>query len=265
MELIDLNKKVILLCSAAVLLAGCGNTEEEQVIVPAPPVTAAAETPTEESEAEPETEPETETEPDTEPGTEPATESETEPETAQPTERDIPDGELVRVLDYIPDAVADLRYATTNNFTGKVIYDSGEAFLCYGTVKKLMKVQDELRERGFTIIIWDPYRPHEAQEKLWEVCPDPTFVADPRNGITSHSRGNTIDLGIVYTDGSKVELPSDFDEFSAIADRDYSDVSEEAAENSRMLEDIMVRNGFYGYWGEWWHYSDNDTYELIIP
>ena len=43
------------------------------------------------------------------------------------------------------------------------------------------------------------------------------------------------------------------------------DVSEEAAENSRMLEDIMVRNGFYGYWGEWWHYSDNDTYELIIP
>ena len=41
--------------------------------------------------------------------------------------------------------------------------------------------------------------------------------------------------------------------------------SEEAAENSRMLEDIMVRNGFYGYWGEWWHYSDNDTYELIIP
>ena len=102
-----------------------------------------------------------------------------------------------------------------------------------------------------------------AQERLWEVYPDPTYVADPRSGITSHSRGNTIDLGIVYTDGSGVELPSGFDEFSLLADRDYSDVSAEAAEHSQMLENIMVNNGFKGYWGEWWHYSDLNTYTLI--
>ncbi|MEE5993410.1 MAG: M15 family metallopeptidase [Oscillospiraceae bacterium] len=202
-------------------------------------------------------------------------------EEVQPTETDVPtesteptetvaviperipeDGELVRILDYIPDAVIDLRYATTNNFTGTVIYDVAEAYLCYGTIKKLIKVQDELKENGFRIIVWDPYRPEEAQERLWEVCPNPTYVADPRNGITSHSRGNTIDLGIVYEDGSEVELPSGFDEFSLIADRDYSDVSQEAADNSRMLEDIMVKNGFKPYWGEWWHYSDLDTYEI---
>ena len=254
-----MDKRPIILCAAMItLLAGCGDAPDEQVIVPEP-VTVRTEAPTTaaESETEPETEPPTTTaEPTTEPKTEPPT------TTAAPTDRDIPDGELVRILDYIPDAVIDLRYATTNNFTGKVIYDSGEAYLCYATVKKLMKVQEELRERGFRLIIWDPYRPHEAQEKLWEVCPDPNFVADPRNGITSHSRGNTVDLGIVYEDGSEVELPSGFDEFSALADRDYSDVSEEAAKNSQMLEDIMVKNGFYGYWGEWWHYSDVDTYEL---
>ncbi|MDE5771801.1 MAG: M15 family metallopeptidase [Ruminococcus sp.] len=179
--------------------------------------------------------------------------------------KDVPDGELVRILDYIPDAVIDLRYATSNNFTGTVIYDDTEAYLCYGTVKKLAKVQNELKEKGFSIIIWDAYRSSEAQYRLWEVCPNPTYVADPRNGTTSHGRGNTIDLGIVYADGSEVELPSGFDEFSLFADRDYSDVSEEAAENSRLLEKIMNTYGFNGYWGEWWHYSDENTYTLIIP
>ena len=175
---------------------------------------------------------------------------------------DVPDGELVRILDYIPDAVIDLRYATTNNFTGTVIYDDAEAYLCYGSVKKLAKVQEALKEKGFSIIVWDAYRSEEAQYRLWEVCPDPTYVADPRNGTTSHSRGNTIDLGIVYTDGSEVELPSGFDEFSLIADRDYSDVSAEAGENSRLLESIMNEYGFNGYWGEWWHYSDKDIYDI---
>lgn len=181
------------------------------------------------------------------------------------TERISLDGELVRIRDYIPDAEIDLRYATTNNFTGTVIYDDVEAYLCYGTVKKLSVVQEALRKKGLCILIWDAYRSESAQYKLWEVCPNPVYVADPRNGLTSHSRGNTIDIGLVYADGSEVELPSAFDEFSKLADREYSDVSEKAAENSRLLEEIMTKYGFKGYWGEWWDYSDTETYDLIFP
>lgn len=173
------------------------------------------------------------------------------------------DGQLVRILDYIPDVVIDLRYATTNNFTGTVIYDDSEAYLCYGTVKKLTQVQNELKEMGYCLLIWDAYRSPEAQWKLWETYPDPTFVANPNNGITSHSRGNTIDISMVYEDGSSVEMPSAFDEFAAIADRDYSDVSESAAANSRLLEEVMYRNGFTGYKGEWWDYSDTNRYDII--
>ena len=170
------------------------------------------------------------------------------------------DGQLVLIKDYIPDIYLDLRYATTNNFTGTVIYENDDAYLCYGTVKKLMAVQDALREMGLSLIIWDPYRPVEAQKKLWEVCPDPIYVADPKNGITSHSRGNTVDLGIVAADGSYVPVPSGFDEFSLLADRNYSDVSEDAARNSQLLEELMTANGFKPYWGEWWHYSDYTEY-----
>lgn len=172
------------------------------------------------------------------------------------------DGHLVRILDYIPDAVIDLRYATNDNFTGTTIYNDPEAYLCYGTVKKLMHVQSDLKEKGFRILIWDAYRSPEAQWKLWESYPDPTFVANPQNGLTSHSRGNTVDISIVYEDGSLVEMPSAFDEFSSVADRDYSDASEMAAKNAQLLENIMYNNGFTGYRGEWWDYSDINTYDL---
>lgn len=54
------------------------------------------------------------------------------------------DTALVRVRDYIPDIWVDLRYAGENNFTGAAIYDFSDAYLRYGTVKKLAAVQEAL-------------------------------------------------------------------------------------------------------------------------
>ncbi len=173
------------------------------------------------------------------------------------------DSDLVLISDYIPDIKTDIRYATENNFTGKVIYESDKAYLRYGTVKKLMQVQDELKKMGYQLLIWDAFRPTEAQWKLWEICPDASYVSNPNNGYSSHSRGNTVDITILRSDGSGVEMPSGFDEFTKLADRDYSDVSEEAAQNSKMLEDIMKKHGFSGYINEWWHYSDTVRYDVV--
>ena len=61
------------------------------------------------------------------------------------------DDEFVDVLDYIPDLVVDLKYSTVNNFAGKVIYKTNEVYLRYGTVKKLMEVQKELRTKGYLL------------------------------------------------------------------------------------------------------------------
>ncbi|MBQ3884682.1 MAG: M15 family metallopeptidase [Ruminococcus sp.] len=175
----------------------------------------------------------------------------------------IENGKLVLIKKYIPDIHIDLRYATDNNFTGQKIYSSSEAYLCYGTVRKLIKVQDRLKEFGLSLLVWDAYRPYEAQKKLWEVYPDPRYVADPRNGLTAHCFGNTVDVGLVTLAGELVELPSEFDEFSSKADRDYSDATEKAAHNAKLLEKIMEEEGFIGYSEEWWHYSDTEKYELI--
>ena len=181
--------------------------------------------------------------------------------TPTPLPEPVDDATPVRVRDYIPNIAVDLRYATERNFTGQVIYDFTEPYLRWGTVKKLMAVQQDLNNMGYGLLIWDGYRPPAAQFKLWEIVPDANFVANPYNGYSSHSRGNTVDVTLVTLSGDAVEMPSDFDEFAAIADRDYSDVSEAAAANARLLEMTMEAHGFTGYVNEWWHYSDTVRYE----
>lgn len=186
-------------------------------------------------------------------------ETETQPETAVPEPAP---GDFVRVLDYIPDMYQELKYAADRNFTGQVIYDFSDAYLRYGTVKKLAAVCNDLAELGLSLKIWDGFRPVSAQFKLWEVCPDPTFVANPEKGFSSHSRGNTVDVTLVDRDGNELEMPSEFDDFSAKANRDFSDCTETAAAHAQLLEVLMEKHGFYGYFDEWWHFYDNDQYPV---
>ena len=173
------------------------------------------------------------------------------------------DEELVNVLDYIPSLFVELKYGTEDNFTGTIIYNFAEAQLRYGTVKKLAEVQEELLGLGYSLKIWDAFRPVSAQFKLWEICPDGNFVANPNTGYSSHSKGNTVDLTLVLSDGTEIVMPTGFDDFTELADRDYSDVPAEAAQNALVLETVMTAHGFKGYQKEWWHYSDADSYPVI--
>lgn len=180
------------------------------------------------------------------------------------TEKEPENDEYVLVKKYIPDIYVELRYATENNFTGVKIYDFTEAYLRYGTVKKLTQVQKELKQQGYGLKIWDAYRPFEAQQKLWEVYPDPNYVANPANGMKKHNLGGTVDITMVAADGTVISMPTEFDDFSLKADRDYSDIEdEEAVKNVMILQNAMENNGFTGYQGEWWDYSDTVEYEAV--
>ncbi len=233
-------KRITILILVLLMLAGCGR-QEQPVPETTVPATTAATIP---ATTLPETVP---TEPETVPTMPPEPES---------------DETFVRVLDYIPAASQELRYATEHNFTGQVIYDFEDAYLRWGTVKKLRLVCADLAELGLYIKIWDGFRPVSAQFVLWEVCPNPTYVANPNTGHSSHSRGNTIDLTLVDGNGQELEMPTGFDDFSAKADRNYSDCTETAANNAQILELLMEKHGFTGYAGEWWHFSDTVSYPV---
>ena len=185
------------------------------------------------------------------------------PPAPQPLLRD-----FVRVRDHLPGIFQDLKYATADNFTGQTIYGFSDAYLRYGTLLKLARAQAMLSEENYRLLIWDAFRPVQAQFRLWEVCPDPVYVANPEKGFSSHSRGNTVDVTLVTADGKPVEMPTGFDDFSPLADRDYRDVSPSAAANAQLLEEVMSACGFKPYSGEWWHFSDTDQYpveEFFLP
>lgn len=224
----------------SLLLTGCG----QRLPAPPPEAPASAEEPVPPPVPAPEPKPESVPESEPEPRPEPAPE------------------DFVPAADYVPGVRVELKYAGSDNFTGQVIYDFTEAYLRYGTVQKLAAAQEALAAQGYSLLVWDAFRPTEAQFRLWEVCPDPVYVANPEKGFSSHSRGNTVDVTLVLPDGSPVEMPTGFDDFSPLADRDYSDVPEDAAVNARLLEDVMTTCGFKPYAGEWWHFSDTDSYPV---
>lgn len=222
-----------------------------------------------EPEPEVDVEPEVELDPEEEPEEESEEESEFEESTIQPdavedvfVAADPPasDSAFVKMSDYIPDLTVELKYATTDNFTDTVIYDFTDAYLRYGTVKKLIEVQAALAEYDLYLKVWDAYRPVSAQYTLWEVYPDSTYVANPNTGVSSHSRGSAVDVTLVDARGIEVEMPTGFDDFSTLADRDYSDCTDDAAANAQLLQDVMEDAGMTGYWGEWWHFSDTTSY-----
>ena len=205
----------------------------------------------------------------------PATEPPTEPKPTQPkptepipTEPSIKpsepnDKDFVLIVDYIPNVKVALPYATKNNFTGCRIYDFTDAYLRYGTVKKLRKVAEELQKQGIGLIVWDGFRPVSAQQKLWDVFPDPNYVSSPTTGRRTHCRGNTVDISLYdLQTGKELTMPTAFDDFTDLADRDYSDCGQEAARNAILLERLMEKHGFKPYVNEWWHFEDVKDYPI---
>ena len=215
------------------------------------------------------------TDPSTEPTQEPTETVPTEPDAPTvPTEPEEPekpaytgpepkDSDLVRVADFIPSVVQDLSYASTNNFTKKTIYNFSDAFLRYGTVKKLIEVCKDLKEFGYALKIWDAFRPVSAQQALWNVCPDPNYVSHPTKGNRSHCRGSAVDVTLVNLEtGEELAMPTGFDDFTALADRDYSDCDPDVALRAIQLQNIMKKHGMVPYDKEWWHFSDSKEYPV---
>lgn len=163
--------------------------------------------------------------------------------------------QLVDVTKVIPNIKTDIVYATNRNFTGKVIYKVPKCYLLQQVAEHLAKVQKELNEIGLGLLVWDAYRPLPAQWKLWNVCPNPRYVGDPRKG-GFHTRGVAVDLTIIcLSDGSSLEMPTGFDDFTPKASAHYADISDEAKKNRLFLRLIMEKHGFVNFASEWWHFN----------
>ncbi|KKP23887.1 MAG: Peptidase M15D vanX D-ala-D-ala dipeptidase [candidate division TM6 bacterium GW2011_GWF2_28_16] len=174
---------------------------------------------------------------------------------------------LVEVIKINPNIKLDIRYATENNFTKKIVYPSAQCFLQQELVKELDLIQKELENDGLGLKIYDGYRPLSVQKIFWDICPNPNYVANPYNGRGSkHNRGTAVDLTLIdLKTGQELEMPSEFDEFTDRAHRYYSKMTSEVAKkNCKKLEDLMHAHGFTGEKTEWWHYNWKDWEKFAV-
>jgi len=171
---------------------------------------------------------------------------------------------LVNVEAIIPGIVLDIRYATTNNFTGQQLYPVAKCVLRKKTAAKLREVQTELASQGLGLKVFDGYRPLSVQKKMWAIFPNPDYVADPKKG-SRHNRGAAVDLTLIHLpDQTELPMPTAYDEFSPKAHRDYMSLDPDALRDRDLLEKAMTKHGFVGLPTEWWHFDGPgwEKYEL---
>jgi D-alanyl-D-alanine dipeptidase len=166
-----------------------------------------------------------------------------------------PEMELVDLEKAIPGLELDIRYATTNNFTGEVIYNLAKAYARKPVAEALALVQADLKEQGLELKIHDGYRPYSATVKFYEVYGDTTFVASPYQG-SRHNRGCAIDLTVINSETKQeLNMPTPYDSFQEEAFPDFPLEDQEAVANREMLIAAMEKRGFKVYDSEWWHFD----------
>ncbi len=150
----------------------------------------------------------------------------------------------------------DLRYATGNNFTHHVLYPPiSDSYLRLNAAKALAKVQHECTTKGYSLKIFDAYRPFGISKKMWDLIKDERYVANPVNG-SNHNRGIAIDLTLVnLKTGENVDMGTDFDNFSDTAHHTFKKLPKSVVQNRKFLKRIMEKYGFQALSTEWWHYS----------
>jgi D-alanyl-D-alanine dipeptidase len=170
-----------------------------------------------------------------------------------PSSKNTP-SDLFYDLSLIEGVRLDIRYATANNFTQQIIYPEAKAYLVKPAGEALEQVANDLAKRGLFLKIFDAYRPLSAQRKLWDVYPNPEFVADPKTG-SRHNRGAAVDLTLVDSLGNELPMPTTYDEFIPQASHSYTELSDTVLANRTLLKTSMMQFGFEPLDSEWWHYD----------
>jgi D-alanyl-D-alanine dipeptidase len=168
---------------------------------------------------------------------------------------------FVDVRAVVPNAVLDLRYATSNNFTHTQLYPANARCLVHESMAPgLAAAGKALAATGDFLVFWDCYRPHDVQVKMFNIVPNPAWVAKPGDYAKSHESGRSVDVTLgnmtEQCPHCLVDMGTDFDDFSPRATAFATDgISVGQQANRRRLRDAMSAGGLSVYSGEWWHFD----------
>lgn len=163
----------------------------------------------------------------------------------------------------------DLRYAGTNNFTGKNLYDGlRNAYFPCEVAGRICNAQYFLKkyDSSLSLCILDAVRPLHIQQMMWDSLQMPAdkkfnYLAAPFS-ISLHNYGCAVDLTIIDSNGKELDMGTAFDSFEKLSEPVYEavflkkgELSDSAFYNRRLLRYIMRRAGFNPINSEWWHFN----------
>jgi D-alanyl-D-alanine dipeptidase len=190
-----------------------------------------------------------------------------------------------------------IRYFSTENFIGTRVdgYKIARIVITKQAAQALSKVQKELLKDGYSIVVYDAYRPQKAVNHFMRWSEDLNDQAmkakyypsiDKKNvfalGYVSkksgHSRGSTIDLSILkigaklktptfrlrgakalpFLDDGTIDMGSSWDFFGEASHHNSPKVAYEYTTQRNYLRTKMEKQGFRAYDQEWWHYTLNN-------
>ena len=130
----------------------------------------------------------------------------------------------------------------------------------YDTLQMLKKAIEKFRADGYTIVIYDAYRPTSVQQRWFDIIRVHKWVADPSRGYGGvHDRGVAIDMSLIDRDGNELEMPTPMHTFTDESARSNDNMSEEARKNMDYMTYIMQSCGFSYINSEWWHFQDKNV------
>ncbi len=138
------------------------------------------------------------------------------PGTAAAKDPVAPEGRFVSIQSAVPSIHLDIRYRTAHNFIGRRItgYREARCIVTRETAAALAKVQARVRAKGYTLKVYDCYRPQRAVDQFvaWgkrlsdqkmkrefypRVKKSRVFKEGYIAAKSGHSRGSTVDLTLV--------------------------------------------------------------------
>lgn len=175
-----------------------------------------------------------------------------------------------RRLATIRGLAVNLRYASANNFDGRVLYrDIDCAWLraeaCEGLEAAVAWLERE--HPALRLVVLDALRPQRVQEAIWRDVagtPGALYFADPARG-SIHSYGMAVDVTLRGAEGRELDMGSGFDEM-ALKSHPALEAEQLAigaitrahVAAREVLRGAMSAGGFQGIPTEWWHFNFGD-------
>ncbi|MBX3576752.1 MAG: M15 family metallopeptidase [Rhizobiaceae bacterium] len=200
---------------------------------------------------------------------------------------DLPDG-FVRLADVDATILQSMNYARDANFIGRIVkgYEAPVCILTRAAAEALARVQARMARDGLSLVMFDCYRPERAVKDFMDWIgtggpPDPKWYPRVRREDlhkqgylarrSAHSRGSTVDLGIVRLEqahasidpdcgagfGFMLEFGTGYDCLDPLSATAHAPLPADSADNRKLLVDAMAAEGFRNYSKEWWHFTLN--------